>query len=66
MIDYPALWQAVLELPTHRTAYSVHGPEHWKSVERNALILSTDSGADPDVVRLFALFHDARRINEWE
>lgn len=66
MIDYPSLWKAVLALPSHRTAHSVHGPDHWKRVERNALILSTESGADPDVVRLFALFHDARRINEWE
>lgn len=66
MIDYPALWQAVLDIPSHRTAYSVHGPDHWKRVERNALILAIDNGADTDVVRLFALFHDAQRVNEWE
>ena len=65
MIDYPALWQAILDLPSHRTAHSVHGPDHWKRVERNALILATDSGADVEIVRLFALFHDARRVNEW-
>lgn len=66
MIDYPALWQAVLDLPSHRTTHSVHGPDHWKRVERNALIIATDSGADVEIVRLFALFHDARRVNEWE
>ena len=44
--------------------YSVHGPEHWAQVEFNGLLLAKMNGADADVVRLFALFHDARREND--
>ena len=43
---------------------SVHGPSHWRRVERNGLILSYRTGADVLVVRLFAWFHDSRRIND--
>lgn len=63
--DYEALWQTVLALPSHLSPYSVHGPDHWRRVERNALILSTRSGAIVPVVRLFALFHDSRRENDY-
>ncbi len=44
--------------------HSVHGPEHWAQVEFNGLLLAKMNGADADVVRLFALFHDARREND--
>ena len=63
--DYEALWQAVMALPSHLSPYSVHGPDHWRRVERNALILATQSGAIVPVVRLFALFHDSRRENDY-
>ena len=43
---------------------SVHGSSHWRRVERNGLILSSHTGADVLVVRLFAWFHDSRRIND--
>ena len=33
-------------------------------MERNGLLLATQTGADRDVVRLFAIFHDARRVYE--
>jgi len=47
--------------------YSIHGPDHWRRVERNGLLLATRSGADIVVVRLFALFHDCRRENDgWD
>ena len=46
---------------------SVHGPEHWRQVAFNGLLLARTTGADPVVVCLFALFHDARRLNEcWD
>jgi uncharacterized protein len=43
---------------------SVHGPSHWRRVERNALLLATKSGADIHVLRLFAVFHDSCRRND--
>ena len=48
----------------HSPGYSVHGPDHWRRVERNGLLLATRTGADTTIVRLFALFHDSRREND--
>jgi uncharacterized protein len=41
-----------------------HGVAHWARVLENGLRLAEETGADLQVVRLFAVFHDARRINE--
>lgn len=43
---------------------SIHGPSHWERVERFGLYLSQKSGADQNVVRLFAIFHDCKRFND--
>ena len=59
-IDYASLWHAVSKrfpLP----ARSIHGPDHWQRVETIGLRLAPETGADPIVVRLFALFHDSQR-----
>jgi len=46
---------------------SIHGPEHWRRVERNGLLIAKRSGAVVDVVRLFAVFHDSRREHDdWD
>jgi uncharacterized protein len=37
---------------------------HWARVCENGLRIAEANGADVEVVRLFALFHDARRVNE--
>lgn len=44
---------------------SIHGPTHWRRVERNGLWLAERSGGDLLVVRLFAWFHDSCRLNEY-
>lgn len=49
----------------HADEYSVHGPTHWRRVEQNGLWLCDRTGADLFVVRLFAWFHDSKRINEY-
>jgi uncharacterized protein len=65
-IDFPRLWQLVSG-QFHTREYSVHGPEHWRRVERNGLLLASRTGADILVVRLFALFHDSRREHDsWD
>ena len=61
--NFDCLWQFVTK-QFRSPRYSVHGPEHWRRVERNGLLLATRSGADIAVVRLFALFHDSRRQND--
>ncbi len=42
-----------------------HGVVHWARVLENGQRLATMTGASIEVVTLFALFHDARRINEF-
>ncbi|KAA5542126.1 hypothetical protein FYK55_15060 [Roseiconus nitratireducens] len=41
-----------------------HGVAHWARVLENGLRLGDETGADLDVVALFAIFHDSRRVNE--
>lgn len=61
--DFVRLWRTVSAQFTLAST-SIHGPAHWRRVERNALLLATRTGANSLVVRLFALFHDSRRANE--
>jgi uncharacterized protein len=45
----------------------IHGWSHWLRVREIGLRLAECTGADPTVVELFALFHDARRHNDgWD
>jgi uncharacterized protein len=41
-----------------------HGIAHWARVLENGLRLAGETGANIEVVRLFAILHDSRRINE--
>lgn len=41
-----------------------HGTSHWMRVKQNGMILSEETGANRNVVELFALFHDSRRERE--
>ncbi len=43
-----------------------HGIAHWARVMENGIKLAKLTGANPKVVRLFALFHDSKRLNEWD
>lgn len=47
-------------LPRHGT----HGVGHWGRVLENGLRLADGTGVNPEIVSLFAVFHDARRLNE--
>ncbi|MGD9947903.1 MAG: HD domain-containing protein [Desulfobulbus sp.] len=42
----------------------IHGLNHWARVYANGMRLAQTNGADPDVVELFALFHDSRRLSD--
>lgn len=43
----------------------VHGVAHWARVlENGRRVGALTPGADPDVIELFAVFHDSRRLNE--
>jgi uncharacterized protein len=41
-----------------------HGTAHWMRVRANGLRLAKETGANPTVIELFALFHDSQRHNE--
>jgi uncharacterized protein len=61
--DLPAILKAILPgytLPHDGT----HGLTHWARVLENGQRLCRATGADAEVVTLFAVFHDARRVNE--
>lgn len=62
-IDFNLLWK-LLSGCFAMGANSIHGPSHWRRVEENGLLIARRTGADIIVVRLFAVFHDSKRINE--
>lgn len=43
---------------------SIHGPGHWRNVEDAVLLMAPDTGADIEVGRLFAIFHDCCRLDD--
>jgi uncharacterized protein len=63
VVDWNRLKQA-LEDQFALDLRSVHGPMHWKSVEKIGCELAEITQADLTVVRLFAWFHDACRQSE--
>lgn len=63
MTNLRPLVSVILEgyaLPWHGT----HGVGHWARVLENGLRLADATGVNPEIVSLFAVFHDACRINE--
>ena len=42
----------------------IHGVAHWARVTENGLRVAGETGADVEVVRLFALLHDSRRLSD--
>jgi uncharacterized protein len=57
MID---LWKTVPK--SQRSASSpIHGLIHWRRVFENGLIIAKETGANIELVELFALFHDSYR-----
>jgi len=41
-----------------------HGVAHWARVLENGLRLAGETGANIEVVSLFAILHDSRRVNQ--
>jgi uncharacterized protein len=56
------LEKVVSELRLHPD--TVHGPDHWKRVERNGLIICESEEIDPTVLRYFSILHDSQRFND--
>ncbi|MCO6045080.1 hypothetical protein NG895_14310 [Aeoliella sp. ICT_H6.2] len=63
MPNYRSILSAILEgyaLPID----GPHGVAHWARVYDNGMRLAGETGARREVVGLFAVFHDSRRLNE--
>lgn len=63
MISLKPLIHRILEdyaLPWHGT----HGIGHWARVLENGRRLAQGTDANIEIIQLFAVFHDSRRINE--
>jgi uncharacterized protein len=45
----------------------IHGASHWVRVHENGLRLAEKTGADPEILELFAYLHDSQRLNDgWD
>jgi uncharacterized protein len=63
---FSAILEAILRGYT-LPVFGDHGVVHWARVFENGLRIAESNGADPEIVALFALFHDCRRANEdWD
>ncbi|GAC1449403.1 MAG: hypothetical protein NVSMB9_33240 [Isosphaeraceae bacterium] len=63
-LNLPLILHAVLEDYTLPWSGD-HGVAHWARVLENGVRLADVTGADVEVIRLFAVLHDCRRINEF-
>ncbi len=43
---------------------SIHGLSHWEKVKKIGNYLAKHTGADKEVIKLFAYLHDSKRVNE--
>ena len=62
-LNLPLILHAILEeyvLPWDGD----HGVAHWARVLENGLRLAEETGANIEVVQLFAILHDSQRVNE--
>lgn len=45
----------------------IHGASHWTRVYENGLRLAQETGADPEILELFAYLHDSQRLSDgWD
>jgi len=63
MIDLKPLVHRILEDYSLRSD-GTHGVGHWARVLENGLRLAEATGAKVEVVQLFAVFHDSRRVSD--
>ena len=63
-LDIDRIWNFIISECALTANFELHGERHWRNVERNGLGIAKAVGADETIVRLFAIFHDCKRINE--
>jgi len=60
---YNAMWELAKE-QFILDEYSIHGVVHWESVYENGIAIGKSVGADLDVIKHFAIFHDCKREDD--
>ena len=63
----PLLFPPIIQNILSRYALELdgpHGPVHWARVYENGTRIAEQTGADREIVALFALFHDSRRKDD--
>lgn len=66
--DSPKLYASLIRTVVEQFSlniHGIHGISHWARVFENGRRLAKITGADPEVVELFAILHDAKRHKEW-
>jgi uncharacterized protein len=66
-LSYTSIPQDLIALVRSEFALSwdgIHGVAHWARVRDNGLRLAELTGANPQIVELFAFLHDAKRCND--
>jgi uncharacterized protein len=62
-MSYGELWKEVSEKKSSASS-PIHGLTHWRRVFENGLVIAKETGANIDIIELFALFHDSCRFND--
>jgi uncharacterized protein len=60
----PAEWVELLRSEFALSWQGLHGLAHWERVRQNGLYLARITGANVQVVELFALLHDCKRLSD--
>jgi uncharacterized protein len=63
LMRYKKLWRDVSKRK-HSASSPIHGLTHWRRVFKNGLVIARETGANIDMIELFALFHDSCRLND--
>jgi uncharacterized protein len=65
-----AISEDLMDLIEHGFALDldgIHGAKHWARVHENGLRLAEKTGADPEILELFAYLHDSQRLSDgWD
>lgn len=62
-MQYSELWDEIAK-QKRSAASPIHGLGHWRRVLENGLAIAKETGANVELVELFALFHDSCRFND--
>lgn len=63
IMQFSELWKEVSKKKISASS-DIHGLTHWNCVFENGLVIAKETGANIELVELFALFHDSCRFDD--